>query len=178
MAEERSPVRLEPWEPGDLALLRALHGDAAMMAHLGGPESEEKLRDRLARYAEPGSGMFKVIDLGSGEPAGSVGFWERHWRGEDVYEGGWSVLPAFQGRGVALAAVETMIESARGQSDGRALHAFPATENGPSNAICRKLGFTLIEEREFEFPPGHFIRCHDWRLELQGEAGRLQRNNT
>jgi RimJ/RimL family protein N-acetyltransferase len=164
---ERSPVRLEPWDAGDLSLLRGLHGEAAMMAHLGGPESEEKLRDRLARYTERESGMFKVIDVASGESAGTVGFWERSWRGEDVYEAGWSVLPAFQGRGLALAATAAMIEIARKRGDRRGLHAFPAPENGPSNAICRKLGFTLIEECEFEFPPGHFMPSNDWRLQLK-----------
>ena len=162
-----SPVRLEPWSAGDLALLSALHGDPAMMAHLGGPESDVKLRDRLARYAERESGMFKVIDVEDGEPAGSVGFWERSWRGEDVYECGWSILVAFQGRGLALAATAAMIEIAREQGDRRGLHAFPAPENGPSNAICEKLGFTLIEECEFEFPPGHFMQSNDWRLELR-----------
>jgi RimJ/RimL family protein N-acetyltransferase len=164
---ERSPVRLQPWEPGDLSLLRRIHGEAEMMAHLGGPESEEKLRDRLARYVEPDSGMFRVIDVASGEAAGSVGFWERNWRGEDVYETGWSVLPAFQGRGLAVAATAAMIEIAQDQGDRSGMHAFPAAANGPSNAICRRLGFTLIEECEFEFPPGHFMLCNDWRLELR-----------
>jgi hypothetical protein len=40
-------------------------------------------------------------------------------------------------------------------------------QNAPSNAICRKLGFTLLEELEFEYPPGSFMRCNDWRLNLQ-----------
>jgi hypothetical protein len=44
--------------------------------------------------------------------------------------------------------------------------AFPSIANAPSNAICRKLGFTLIEECEFEYPKGSFMRCNDWRLDL------------
>lgn len=36
----------------------------------------------------------------------------------------------------------------------------------PSNAICRKLGFSLLEECEFEYPLGSFMRCNDWRLDL------------
>jgi hypothetical protein len=40
-------------------------------------------------------------------------------------------------------------------------------ENAPSNAICRKLGFELLEACDFEFPPGHHMRCNDWRLDLQ-----------
>ena len=25
---------------------------------------------------------------------------------------------------------------------------------------------TLLEECDFEFPPGHHMRCNDWRLDL------------
>ena len=46
------------------------------------------------------------------------------------------------------------------------MHAFPAVENAPSNAICRKLGFTLLDEHDFEYPPGTVMRCNDWRLDL------------
>jgi RimJ/RimL family protein N-acetyltransferase len=165
-------VRLEPWGQGDLPLLRRLMGDPAMTEHLGGPESEEKLVKRQARYerpSEPGSGgMFKIVDVASGEPAGSVGYWEKSWRGETVYETGWSVLPEFQGRGIAGAATEQVIAAAREERRHRYLHAFPSVENAPSNAICRKLGFELLGDSEFEYPKGHFMRCNDWRLDLFG----------
>ena len=51
-------------------------------------------------------------------------------------------------------------------SAGREADAFPSVDNGPSNAICRKLGFTFLEASEFEYPKGHFMRCNDWRLDL------------
>jgi hypothetical protein len=47
---ERIAVRIEPWDAGDLALLEKLMGDPAMMEHLGGPESHEKILDRQSRY--------------------------------------------------------------------------------------------------------------------------------
>jgi hypothetical protein len=37
-----------------------------------------------------------------------------------------------------------------------------------SNAICGKLGFTLLGAFDFEYPPGHPLRCNDWRLDLDG----------
>ena len=43
----------------------------------------------------------------------------------------------------------------------------PSVDNAPSNAICRKLGFELLEACEFEFPKGHFMTCNDWRLDLR-----------
>jgi RimJ/RimL family protein N-acetyltransferase len=161
-----SGVRLEPWAKGDLPLVEKLMGDPAMTEHLGGPESPEKLADRQARYEVPGSGMFKIVDEVTEEAVGSVGYWERSWRAERVYEIGWSVLPAFQGRGIASIATAQAIAKAKSERKHRFLHAFPSVENGPSNAICRKLGFTLVEESEFEFPKGHFMRCNDWRLDL------------
>jgi RimJ/RimL family protein N-acetyltransferase len=163
-------VRLEPWGKDDLPLLRRIMGDPAMTEHLGGPETEEKLAERQARYereGDPGSGrMFKIIDESTGEPAGSVGYWEKEWRGRTVYETGWSVLPGFQGRGIAAEATRQVIEAARVENRHRYLHAFPSIENAPSNAICRKLGFELLEERDFEYPPGNRMRCNDWRLDL------------
>jgi hypothetical protein len=39
-------------------------------------------------------------------------------------------------------------------------------ENEASNALCRKAGFTLIEQRDFEYPKGHWMTCNDWVLEL------------
>jgi RimJ/RimL family protein N-acetyltransferase len=142
-----------------------------MTEHLGGPESEEKLAERQTRYAamsDPGSGaMFKIVDE-NGEATGSVGYWEKEWRGGTVYETGWSVLPEHQGRGLAGAGTRLVIEEARAQRRHRWLHAFPSVDNAPSNAICRKLGFELLGAEEFEYPKGYWMRCNDWRLDLFG----------
>jgi RimJ/RimL family protein N-acetyltransferase len=161
--------RLEPWGPGDRPLLERVVGDEAMMVYLGGAESAEKISDRQARYEKPDSKQFKIVGE-KGEGMGWVGYWEREWRGEQVYEIGWSVLPEFQGRGIASAATAQAIELARGARTHRVMHAYPNVENGPSNAICRKLGFTLLGTYEFEFPPGNPMRCNDWRIELASEA--------
>ncbi|WP_326572160.1 GNAT family N-acetyltransferase [Actinacidiphila glaucinigra] len=161
-------VRIEPWAEGDLELLRRANAPA-MMRHLGGPETEEQLLVRHERYLTSGSeggGMFSIVLLPEGVPAGSIGYWEKSWRGGTVYETGWGVLPEFQGRGVAAAAGEAVIARAAAEKGPRFLHAFPKVDNHPSNVICRKLGFTLVEECDFEYPPGHPIRCNDWRLEL------------
>jgi RimJ/RimL family protein N-acetyltransferase len=173
---EQSAVRLEPWGEGDLPLLEKLMGDLEMTEHLGGPETPEQIAERQARYerADSGTGrMFKIVEAATGEAVGSVGYWERGWRREQVYEIGWSVLPAFQGRGIAGRATALAIAMARSEQKHRFLHAFPSVENLPSNAICRKLGFTLVEEAEFEYPAGNFMRCNDWRLDLSREEVSL-----
>jgi RimJ/RimL family protein N-acetyltransferase len=167
---DQDTVRIEPWGEGDLTLLKKLLGDPAMTEHLGGPESDEQLAERHARYLRLADTsrdrMFKIIQEATGEAIGSVGYWERAWHGEQVYEIGWSVLPAFQGRGIARAATAQALSQARLDGLHRFVHAFPSVDNLPSNAICRKLGFTLVEEYEFEYPKGRFMRCNDWRLDL------------
>ena len=105
---------------------------------------------------------------GSGAGAGSVGFWTKEWRDGEVYEVGWMVVPEFQGRGIAVAATAHAIELARGAAMHRFMHAFPNVENAASNAICRRLGFVLLESCEFEYPKGRFMTCNDWRLDLRG----------
>jgi RimJ/RimL family protein N-acetyltransferase len=166
-------IRLEPWGRGDLGLLEALLGDPAMTEHLGGPEGPAELRDRQARYESltdtPNDRMFKIIDGPTGVGVGSVGYWEREWRGSLVYETGWSVLPAFQGRGIAKAATARLVSVLRPVRRHRYLHAFPSIDNQPSNAICRSLGFTLLEAIDFAYPPdsGNLLRCNDWRLDLE-----------
>jgi RimJ/RimL family protein N-acetyltransferase len=161
-------VHLEPWEESDEPLLHKLLGDPAMMEHLGGAESPEKIAERHQRYlALPeGEQMFKIVS-GDGEPVGQVGYWERDWRDQRVYETGWFVLPAFQGRGIAVAATRLAIERAAAGRRNRFVHAFPNVTNRASNTIARKLGFELVEEGvELEYPKGQLMRCNDWRLDL------------
>lgn len=155
---------IRPWSVGDLPILHAALGDPVMMAHLGGPEAPEKIVSRQADYERPGSRQYAIV--ADGEGAGWVGYWEREWRGGTVFEIGWSVLPAFQGRGLASRATAEVLELARADEAARVAHAFPSVDNGASNGICRKLGFEFIEALEFEYPKRSFMRCNDWRLEL------------
>ena len=168
--DERS-IRIEPWAEGDLPLLERLLGDPAMTEYLGGPESHEQLVERQGRYerlADSGKGrMFKIVDAATGEPVGSVGYWEKRWRDGTVYEIGWSVLPEHQGRGIASIGTSKALDSARSERRHRYVHAFPTVDNQSSNAICRKLAFTLLEECDFEYPKGNPIRCNDWRFDLE-----------
>jgi RimJ/RimL family protein N-acetyltransferase len=165
-----SDVLIQPWSAEDLPLLEKLLGDPAMMTHLGGPETPEQILRRHQRYLHlPEDGtdhMFKIIWGPTGEGLGSVGYWKKTWRDQAVYETGWLVLPAYQGRGVATKATALAIEHARREPRYQSMHAFPSVENAASNAICRKLGFTLIEQCQLEYPPGRAMTVNDWRLDL------------
>jgi RimJ/RimL family protein N-acetyltransferase len=164
-------ARIEPWGPDDLPLLEQSLGDATMTRYLGGPESPEKIAERQARY-ERDPRQFRIVDGESGQPAGWVGYWERASGDQTVFETGWSVLPGFQGRGLASAATAQLLQRARAEGLHRYVHAYPSVENGPSNAICRKLGFALLEQHSYEYPPGsgNVMRCNDWRFDLFAES--------
>ena len=164
-------VSIEPWGRDDGPLLVALLGDPEMTRFLGGPESDEKLSLRQGRYEVPGSRQYKV--LVDGQPCGYVGYWEHEWQGAPAWEAGWSVLPAFQGRGVATAAMRLLLEVVRSDDAAKSVHAFPSVENAASNALCQKLGFKLVGPLDLEYPPGQPLRCNDWRLdnELSGAHG-------
>jgi RimJ/RimL family protein N-acetyltransferase len=161
-------VWLEAWKQADLSLLQEAN-TPDMMAHLGGPETHAKLLDRHHRYLlldDHGAGQMFAVVLPDGQRAGIIGYWERTWQQELVYETGWNIMPAFQGHGIATAAARAVAALARAHRRHRHLHAFPAADHPASNAVCRKAGFTLRGETDFEYPPGTIMRCNDWRREL------------
>jgi RimJ/RimL family protein N-acetyltransferase len=169
-ASRQGSVLLLPWSMDDLPLLEKLLGDPDMMTHLGGPEDQEKIKRRHQRYVQLSEAendhMFKIVWGPDSVPVGSIGYWEKLWQGQLIYETGWSVLPAYQGKGIATKAAEAVVALAHMENRHQFIHAFPSVSNGPSNAICRKIGFTLIEECQFEYPPGQFLTVNDWCLDL------------
>lgn len=156
-------VTLRPWAKDDLWLLHETLGNPAMMEHLGGIESAEQIEKRHIRFLS-GRDMFTVWD--GAAVVGSAGFWEKTWRGEEVYEAGWMVLSKYAGLGLATQAALAVVSLARKERKHRFLHAFPNVENAASNAVCRKAGFTNRGECTFEYPVGHWMRCNDWRIDL------------
>jgi len=141
-----------------------------MTKHMGGPETAEQLQSCHQRYclsSKTGIDPMFVIVVGhEQESAGSIGYWKRDWQGQQVWETGWSALPEYQGKGIATQATMLIIERVRTEDAYRYLHAYPSVENVPSNAICRKVGFLLLGEVDFEYPKGHWMRCNDWCLDL------------
>lgn len=159
---------LEPWADEDLEL--ELRGNTPeLTAHLGGVVPDDAIVARHRRYlklAANGTGQIFRIALPDAPMVGNVGYWEREWRGGQVYEMGWLVLSEFQGRGVASAAVLLAAGHARATGRHRHVHAFPKVTHGASNGVCRKAGFTLLGEVDYEYPKGTPIRGNDWRLDL------------
>jgi RimJ/RimL family protein N-acetyltransferase len=74
------------------------------------------------------------------------------------------VLPEHQGRGVGTRAVRMMLGRARDEHRWGLVHATPAVTNGPSNGLCRSVGFRLLGERDIEYS-GLPFRVNDWVID-------------
>lgn len=149
-------------------------GDPTQMVHLNGPESLERISRRHRAYVRMSSDrsagcMYTIITGPEKHSVGNVGYWEAEWEGEKAWETGWFVLPEFQRMGIAAAATKLLISHVA-LLDRRFLLAFPSVGNQPSNAICRKLGFARILEKDLEYPPesGKRLRVNVWRFDLNG----------
>jgi RimJ/RimL family protein N-acetyltransferase len=163
-------IRLEPWGDHALAFERVANV-AEMKAHVGGVETEQALLDRHERIramVEADRGCMFLIHLpDEPDPVGSIGYWEREWHGEQIFETGWKVLPGFQRRGLAATAAGAALSHAAARGRHRWVHAFPKMSNAASNAVCRRVGFELVGESDFEYPRGNPIVVHDWRYDLR-----------
>ncbi|WP_029259576.1 MULTISPECIES: GNAT family N-acetyltransferase [unclassified Microbacterium] len=161
-------LRLRIWSENDLELLRAAN-TPEMTAHLNGPETEDEIVGRHARYLRlvaSGEARMFVIEDGEGRSLGSIGHWHVVWREEPALETGWFVRPEAQGHGVASAALALLIDDAREhRHDRRFLTAFPGVENPASNGVCRRNGFTLAGSFTEEFR-GAELTVNEWALDL------------
>lgn len=152
----------------DLPLYTRMLRDARVMAELGGPLAEagleEKLRD-IVRDVEAGRVWFFVVVTDDGDDAGTVCVWTHDQGGRPIAEIGWMTAPEFQGRGLATEAVRAVLDRAHAEGRWGRIHAYPAVTNAPSNAICRKTGFTLVGQRDIEYA-GRTLRCREWVFDV------------
>lgn len=162
-------VSLHPWSEDDLDLLRRAN-TPELMDQLGGPETDDEVRARHERYlrlAREGTAhQFRIALPEHPEGVGVAGYWQREWRGEQVLEAGWSVEAPYRGRGIAPAAVRAMLAVIREHGEDRQVHAFPRVDNPASNAVCRKAGFRLLGEADFEVANGRVLHTNDWVVDL------------
>lgn len=164
-------MKLIPYvdQPADLELTRALETDPEVMRELGGPIPDEDIaaiHDRRAKTVVAGDWWLKIVPGGDAAAIGTIGIWPHDVKGADEHEIGWMVLPAFQGRGIASEALRMILEWARAEPRFQRIHAYPATANPASNALCRKNDFELIGEVDVDYA-GRPLHCYHWALPLR-----------
>jgi RimJ/RimL family protein N-acetyltransferase len=159
-------VDLLPYGDDDIELTYALETDPRVMRELGGPLSRQRI-DAIHPKRVDDPWWLKIVPDPGGPAVGTIGIWEKELDGERIHETGWMVLPEHQGQGHASAALALLIERARAEPAFDRLTAFPPVTNGPSNALCRRFGFSLAGERDFDFA-GRTLRCNIWALDLRG----------
>jgi len=139
-----------------------------MTAHLGGPESDDQVRERhtnYLRYWREGTARMFVIEADEGR-VGGIGWWTTQWNGDDVHETGWFVLPSAQGQGIARAAAALVIEDAVQFGTHQLLTACPSVDNRASNSLCAHSGFTRGDVESFPFR-GTTLTVTMWTLDLE-----------
>jgi RimJ/RimL family protein N-acetyltransferase len=163
-------IELRPLTLDDRAFYERIYTDPRMWAELGGVVEQDMTAklERDVASVEADRYWVLVIVIGDGVAAGTVSLWDHEWQGETIDEIGWMVLPEHQGRGLASAGVAEALRMADKAARWQLLHAFPATTNAPSNALCRKHGFALREPLEYSYR-GRSLRVNHWvRERLSG----------
>jgi RimJ/RimL family protein N-acetyltransferase len=155
-------MRLVRYRDGDFPLTEALETDPVVMRELGGPIEHSRLPEIHQRRLKDPWWLTIVLDP-SEPPVGTIGIWAKELGGVTIHETGWMVLPAFQGRGIATAALGLLIDQVRDEPAFASMHAFPPITNAPSNALCRKFGFASLGQRDFIYA-GRTLQCNHWVL--------------
>ncbi|HEX3648750.1 MAG TPA: GNAT family N-acetyltransferase [Pseudonocardiaceae bacterium] len=157
-------MRLRDVELGDVEAYVRMRCDPVMMAELGGPLPRAGIEAKVRQDAEAAAADVSWIRMIVEDEtvAGLITLWSHDDTGES--EIGWMVLPEFQGRGLAKAAVRQLLDQARTAGRWGVVHAYPGVTNGPSNGICRSLGFTLAGEQDVVFA-GRTLRTNHWWID-------------
>lgn len=146
-------MELRPLTRKDQRLYERIYTDPRMWVELGGvveQDVEAKL-ERDASSVEADRYWVLVLVGDDGNAVGTVSIWDHEWGGQSIAEIGWMVLPEHQGHGLASAGVAEALRRADEVARWPALHAFPATTNLPSNALCHKHGFALRGPIEYRY---------------------------
>ncbi len=142
------------WTAEDLPLARAIWGDPAVTRFVGGPFSDEQVRDRLAREIASmhsyGVQYWPIFLLSTGEHAGCAGMRARKPE-ERIFSMGFYLRPACWGEGFAVESGRAVIAHAFATLGIRELFAAHHPENASSGKVLVKLGFTFTHKELY--PP-------------------------
>jgi [ribosomal protein S5]-alanine N-acetyltransferase len=144
------------WSEDDLPLARQLWGDPEVTRLIGGPFADAGIQARLSReiaqQASHGVQYWPIFLHEDGAFVGCCGL-RPYPQGERVYELGFHLRSAFQGRGLATEAAHAAIAHAFDECEATGLFAGHHPDNAASARLLEKLGFSYARH-EFYAPTG------------------------
>lgn len=162
-------IALKEYCNDDLWLTEKLELNPEIMGDMGGPTPKDVLRrahhQRVRAVAGRFAWYFTIVPDGVDQPVGTVGIWPTELLHSPINEMGWMVLPEYQGHGYGTAAAREALSRARFEQRWRLIHALPCVSNMPSNAICKRLGFSLNGEIQLAYR-NQTLWANDWVIEL------------
>jgi [ribosomal protein S5]-alanine N-acetyltransferase len=135
----------EPLHERHLAELCRMHGDARVMATLGGVrsdgETERFLRANLDHWRRHGHGLLVFRERASGAFVGRGGLRHVEVAGSAEVELAYAVMAAFWGRGLGGEMAAALLRHGGERLGLRGIVAFTLTTNAASRRVMEKLGF-------------------------------------
>ena len=156
------------WSSSDLPLAQGLWGDPDVARFLGGPFTEQQIRQRLERHMaflrDYKVQYWPVFLLETGDHVGCGGL-QPYRLDEGIYELGFHLHRAYWGRGMAEEAARAVIRFAFESLGLKTLFAGHHPENAASRRVLEKLGFQYAGEDVYPpsgmLEPSYFLRRLD-----------------
>ncbi len=156
------------WTSEDLPLAQQLWGDPDVARFIGGPFTNEQIRQRLERHLaylrDYGVQYWPIFLLETGEHVGCGGL-QPYRMEEQIYELGFHLHRAYWGRGMAEEAAGAVIRFAFESLGLKTLFAGHHPDNAASRRVLEKLGFQYTGEEVYPpsgmLEPTYFLRRID-----------------
>jgi len=137
-------LRADRLRPEHADIIHAMHVDPVQMATLGGVRSAEQTAEYMQRnlqhWADHGFGIWLLHDRDTGAVVGRVLLRNLPLDGTMEVEVGYSVMPAFWGRGLAVEASARCLEIGRDCLGLSRIVAVTLPDNARSRRVMEKLG--------------------------------------
>lgn len=140
--------------PGDAETISAYRSDPEVHRHQGWERTDmdevrKQINEMVGRApGEPGGWVqLSVVESGSGSLIGDVGLSVADGE-SDVMKLGYTIAPAFQGRGYATEAVGALVSYVFDKLEAEVVRIYASTDNIPSIRVAEKVGMRLVERFE------------------------------